>query len=129
MRPHRGNLVLMIGLLSLALVAASLVLSVLAVRVFHDPMKPAGVGSSFLQSLGVSVVGFAFGYLASRMAGVDLHKMHVGRMDRKGRPRTNAGRLCGIIAMLAALGIVFVMALLWLLIDSAGTDGVASWMR
>lgn len=129
MKRHRGNLVLMIGLLSLALMVASLVLSALGVKVFCNPIKPAGSGSVFLHAMEVSVVAFVLGYVACWMGRMDLHKMHVGRMDRKGRPRTNAGRLCGIIAMSVAVANVAVTTSLWLLIDTAGSDGVASWWR
>jgi hypothetical protein len=129
MKPHRGTLILMTGLLGVALVIVSLVLSVLVVKVFNNPIKPAGSGSVFLHALEVSVVGLVFGYIAFCMARMDLHKMHVGRMDRKGRPRTNAGRRCGIVAMSVAAANIAVTLILWLMIDTAGADGVASWMR
>lgn len=120
---------LLIGLLGLAVVIASLVLSVLVVKVIHDPTKPAGTGSAFLQSMAVSVVGALFGYITRWMAKLDLHKMHVGRMDRKGRPRTQAGLRCGSVAMWMAAANVAITSILWLMIDTAGRDGVASWFR
>ena len=129
MKPHHGNLIFAVGLLGLALVVASLVLSVVVVTVVHDPAKPAGTGSVFLRSSGVSVVGFVVGFAAHFLARRELHKMHVGRRDRSGRPRANAGRLCGLVAMWAAAANVAITLILWLLVDRAGTDGVASWLR
>jgi len=129
MKPHRGNLILITGILSLLLEAASLGLVVLVVKVFCNPTKPAGSGSVFLQALAVSVVGSAFGFLAWWMARRDLHKMHVGRMNRSGRGRTNGGRVCGIIGMAIAAATVLLTTILWLLIDMPGSDGVPRWFR
>jgi len=122
-------MVLMTGLLSLALVVGSLVLSAVVVIVFCNPSKPAGSGSVFLRSLEVSVIGFMFGFIARWMAKTDLHKMHVGRMNRSGRARTNGGCICGIIAMAVAIANIALTTILWLLIDTPGSNGVASWFR
>lgn len=129
MRPHRGNLILIIGILSLLLEAASMVLAALGVKIFCDPMKPAGSGSAFLQALGVSVFGSVFGFLAWWMAREDIHKMRVGRMDRAGGVRTRGGRICGITGVAVAAAVVFMTTILWLLIDMPGSDGVPRWFR
>jgi len=119
----------MTGLLSLALVLAGLVLSVLVVCVFCDPKKPAGSASLFQHALVMSVVGGVLGFVARWMAKKDLHKMRVGRMDRAGQPITDGGRVCGIIGIAVAIANAAMTTVLWMLIDTAGSDGVARWFR
>ncbi len=129
MKPHRGNLILCISILSLLLELASLVLVALGVGVFCDPMKPAGGGSVFLRAMGVSIFGSVFGFVAWWMAREDIHKMRVGRMDRAGGVLTRAGRTCGIAGVSIAVAVVFMTTILWLLIDMPGSDGVPRWFR
>ncbi|MBX3352418.1 MAG: hypothetical protein KF684_05745 [Phycisphaeraceae bacterium] len=72
MRPHRGVLVLVFGILGL-------------------------------------VLCFLFGIAAWVMGGADLRQMDAGHMDPEGRGLTQAGKICGIIAVvLQLIGIVFV---------------------
>ncbi|MCX6910568.1 MAG: hypothetical protein NTY01_21345 [Verrucomicrobia bacterium] len=129
MKPHRGHLILMTGLLSMALVVAGVVLSVLVVCVFCDPKKPAGSESLFRHALVMSVAGGVLGFVARWRAKKDIHKMRVGRMDRSGQPITNGGRVCGIIGMAVAIANAALTTILWMLIDTAGSDGVARWFR
>ena len=119
----------MTGLLSMVLVVAGVVLSVLVVCVFCDPKKPAGSESLFQHALVMSVVGGVLGFVAQWMAAKDLHKMRVGRMDRAGQPITDGGRICGIIGIAVAIANAAMTTVLWMLIDTAGSDGVARWFR
>jgi predicted Zn finger-like uncharacterized protein len=68
--PHRGNMVLVFGIISLA----ALVLG--------------GCGA---------VVGLPFGIIAWVMGRGDMQKMDAGVMDPQGRGTTQAGKVCGII--------------------------------
>lgn len=129
MRPHRGHLILLTGLLSLALVLGGVVLSVLVVCVFCDPKKPAGGESLFQYALELSAGGGVLGFIALWKAKQDLHKMRVGRMDRAGRPITDGGRVCGLIGIAVAIANTAMTTILWTLIDTAGSDGVARWFR
>ena len=70
MKPHRGTLILVFGILGL-------------------------------------VVCAPFGIAAWVMGNGDLKEMDAGTMDASGRPLTNAGRICGMIAtILLAVGLV-----------------------
>lgn len=76
MAPHRGALILTLGILSLV----------------------------FCQFLG---------FVPWILANSDLREMSDGRMDPEGRSLTEAGKICGIIAVgLAALGLLLVVLFL-----------------
>jgi predicted Zn finger-like uncharacterized protein len=68
--PHRGNMVLVFGIISLAALALG------------------GCGA---------VVGLPFGIIAWVMGRGDMQKMDAGIMDPEGRGTTQAGKVCGII--------------------------------
>jgi hypothetical protein len=67
------------------------------------------------------VVCFICGIIAWSMANTDLRAMQEGRMDPSGRDITNAGKICGIISTLLAIG-----GLVVLLLFAVG-GGVAVW--
>lgn len=66
LQPHRGTLILVLGIISLVV--------------------PCG--------------GLILGIIAWVMGSTDLRAMREGRMDRSGEGLTNAGRICGIIAVI-----------------------------
>lgn len=66
--PHRGSLILVLGIMSIL--------------------------ASFV---GCAPVGLALGLMAWIMGGNDLQAMAIGTMDRSGESETGSGRTCGII--------------------------------
>ena len=74
--PHRGNIVLLLGVLSLV--------SILFAPCFGLPC----------------VIGVGLGSAAWLMANADLRKMVNGDMDPGGESNTNAGKICGIIGII-----------------------------
>jgi predicted Zn finger-like uncharacterized protein len=94
--PHRSGGVLTLGILALVL--------------FFVPFMPGG--------------GLVLGILAWVMGNNDLAEMRAGRMDPEGESQTNAGRVCGIIAVaLHALGLVLVGAYFFCLCAGIGALG------
>jgi len=83
--PHRGGLVLTLGILSIV-AAASILTTILAFLTF---------------------LGLPLGIAAWVMGHRDLRKMRDGVMDVRGRGSTQAGWICGIIGtVLNALGVI-----------------------
>jgi hypothetical protein len=97
--PHRGNVIQLLGILSLV--------SILAVC-FCPLLCAIGVG---------------LGSAAWLMANTDLRKMYRGDMDPGGEGPTNTGRICGIIGLilnglfLLACGTYIITMLIWSLLQ------------
>jgi hypothetical protein len=77
-QPHRGSLVLTLGIIGLAVSPLALCCGIF--------------------SLPFIVVSFSMGITAWVMAQGDLRKMRIGEMDPQGRGATTGGMVCGIIA-------------------------------
>jgi predicted Zn finger-like uncharacterized protein len=67
--PHRGQLVLIFGIISLVMLAC----------------------------YPVAIIGIPFGIIAWVLGNKDLEKMRLGTMDPEGQGLTQAGRVCGIV--------------------------------
>jgi predicted Zn finger-like uncharacterized protein len=80
--PHRGGAVLTLGILGLCL------------SVIHV----------------VPLAGLVCGIIAWVMGNTDLAEMRAGRMDREGESQTNAGRICGIIAVVLHIAALVIVA-------------------
>jgi predicted Zn finger-like uncharacterized protein len=81
--PHRGGAVLTLGIVGLVLT-----------------VMPA-----------VPLAGLICAIIAWVMGNTDLAEMRAGRMDREGEGQTNAGRICGIVAVvLHIVGVLLVFA-------------------
>ena len=94
--PHRGGAVLTLGIMALVL--------------FFVPFMPVG--------------GLVLGIMAWVMGNNDLAEMRAGRMDPEGESQTNAGRVCGIIAVvLHVLSLVLVGAYFFCLCAGIGALG------
>ena len=89
MLPHRGGLILTLGILSL-------------------------VGCGIFTGLPAWLLGRS-----------DLHAMDAGRMDPEGRPLTQAGKICGMIAtILTLIGVAIALVVLALgLLASLANQG------
>lgn len=87
MKPHRGQTILVLGI----------------------------VGIIF--AVICSIVGIALGIIAWVMATGDLREMNQGTMDPAGRGLTNAGRICGMVAVI--LGIISALVGIYRLITFA----------
>jgi hypothetical protein len=93
--PHRGPLVLVLGIIS----------------VVFGVMSPLGACCGPL--LVASLVGLGLGIPAWILGRRDLRKMDAGEMDPQGRGQTNSGMICGIIGTLAgALGVLVLLAVI-----------------
>ena len=79
--PHRGGAVLTMGILGLVL--------------------------SFFQV--VPVAGLVLAIMAWSMGSTDLAEMRAGRMDPEGEGQTNAGRVCGIVAVVLHILVIVVV--------------------
>jgi hypothetical protein len=99
--PHRGGLVLTLGIISVAMSGVALV----GCCIF----APAGF---------LAVVGLALGIPAWVMGARDLRKMDRGVMDREGRGPTRGGYICGIIGTISAAIMVVLVVLAVLLFGS-----------
>jgi predicted Zn finger-like uncharacterized protein len=79
--PHRGSSVVGLGIAALCL------------TFFHV----------------VPLAGLVCGIIAWVMGSNDLAEMRAGRMDREGESQTNAGRICGMIAVILHIVIVVLL--------------------
>jgi predicted Zn finger-like uncharacterized protein len=90
--PHRGGVVLTLGILSLVL--------------------------PFVVPLVGSLAGLICGIIAWSMGNTDMAEMRMGRMDPEGESTTNGGRICGMISVIlhvvsiVLLGMFFMCACL-----------------
>lgn len=80
LEPHRGGLILTLGILSIVTGAVAMPLACLVVV-----------------PLVADVIGLALGISAWVLGGQDLARMRRGLLDPDGRATTQAGRVCGII--------------------------------
>jgi len=93
MRPHRGSMVLALGIVSVCLSLPSF-----CCGVFGFIFGAA--------SLGVGIPGLVLG-------NIDLRAMRAGRMDPSGQGMTNAGWICAIIGTcISGLGMAIVLLLM-----------------
>lgn len=79
----------------------------------REPRKEQHRGSTILV-LGILglVLCFLLGIFAWVMGNEDLQKMRAGRMDRSGKGLTEAGRICGMIAVLWQVFLVIIIILM-----------------
>ena len=85
LKPHRGNLVLVLGLIAVSLALPGLLL--------------CGIGT---------VIACICGVIAWVMGHKDMKEMDAGRMDPAARGLTKAGKICGMIgAIISIAGTVF----------------------
>jgi hypothetical protein len=110
--PHRGGLILALGIISLTVNFLS------------------SCGGAFSGGLGCFATPLAIGLAipAWIMANTDLAKMATGRMDASGRGSTQGGKICGIISIvltvvIIAVTILFFLGLLAFLGIAAGAQG------
>jgi hypothetical protein len=89
--PHRGVLVMVLGIVSVSLATAGL------------------FTFCHLLFLVFSIAGFVTGMLASVFGGADLRAMRRGRMDRSGEGQTKAGWVCGTVGLWVAAGTLIVL--------------------
>jgi hypothetical protein len=83
--PHRGGLILTLGIISICIFPLSFMCSIFGI-IFH-------------------VIGAGLGIAAWRMGAGDLKKMREGSIDPAGQGSTQAGMVCGIVGTcLCALG-------------------------
>jgi hypothetical protein len=95
MAPHRGQLILILGIASLA------------------------------GSVIVGALSFFIGPVAWYLANVDLKAMNEGRMDPEGRSNTQIGKVCGIIAtvlLILSVLAICVIGVLWIAIVGAAVS-------
>jgi hypothetical protein len=95
-RPHRGGLILTLGIFSIffGLIATAL--------------SPLGFFCSALPFF----TAWSAGLLALSMSGSDLLRMAQGGIDRSGRGLTKAGRICGIVGLvITTLGFLVLLFL------------------
>jgi hypothetical protein len=93
--PHRGGMVMTLGIVSVSL---------LAVDVF---CSCCGGALGLMISTGISAAGLGLGIPAWIMGQKDLAKMRNGDMDDRGRGTTQTGWICGLIGtILHGLGVV-----------------------
>lgn len=90
--PHRGPLIQALGVASILLSVLTFPLALVTWGIFRMPVG-AGLG---LLALGLGVAAWL---LSTR----DLARMEQGLMDPQGRPRTLAGRQCGILGVVFSL--------------------------
>ena len=111
--PHRGGLILTLGIISLAVVLVGL----LAFFVF----APAG--------LPFPILGLILGLVAWLMGGKDLKQMKSGTMDPSGQGMTMGGYVCGIIGTIVhALTLVCsCVAVVAALMFGMAVFGIAAW--
>lgn len=92
-RPHRGTLVLVLGIVSLVLGTLGLVCC-------------------------TWVVAAVFGIIAWILGNSDLREMDAGRMDPSGRALTLAGKICAIVGVIWAI-VSFVVSMVAIIIVAA----------
>ena len=80
LKPHRGSLVLVLGIVGLAMVLPGLLF--------------CGIGT---------VIAFICGVIAWVMGHKDMKEMDAGRMDPAARGLTKAGKICGIISVIISI--------------------------
>lgn len=103
--PHRGSLILTLGILGVS-------------------MHILGMGGMlFAPCCGLSLVGMGLGIPAWVMGRTDLRQMAQGIMDSSGRGATQGGMVCGIVAV--ALTVVELVAMIALVVVVA-VIGVAA---
>ncbi len=98
--PHRANLILTLGVISVTL---------------------GGLGFSLICCGGFlfSIPGLALGLPAAFMGAADLRKMSTEAMDPAGRSSTQSGMVCGIIgASLSGLMLLFMMVYIAIIVVS-----------
>jgi hypothetical protein len=83
--PHRGGLVMTLGLVSLCLIAVDGLCSC------------CGGALGMFISTGISAVGLGLGIPAWVMGQKDLKRMRSGEMDERGRGNTQTGYICGMV--------------------------------
>src|SRR5262249_37263923 len=114
--PHRGGLIMSLGIISLALIL---------IEVFGYFLSPL-VGAPF------ALVGLVLGIVAWIMGGSDLKQMNSGTMDPTGRGMTMAGHICGIIGTILRIAemicscVVLIVALIFGLAIFGAVLGAAS---
>jgi predicted Zn finger-like uncharacterized protein len=107
LQPHRGTLILVLGILSLA---SSLLMGCCSL------LSPL-FGTPFL------LAGLALGITSWVLGQGDLRKMNANLMDPDGRGSTQGGWICGIIGtVLSGLGVLCIIGLL-LFIGTVGLAG------
>jgi DNA-directed RNA polymerase subunit M/transcription elongation factor TFIIS len=118
-RPHRGGLILGLGISALALTLL------------------AGVGMAIVGAcaLPMPVVGLALGIVSWVMGNGDLKQIRARRMDRAGEGQTQTGRIMGMVSVilnivglclcggLVVVGLVFGLAILGMGAAGAGGGG------
>jgi predicted Zn finger-like uncharacterized protein len=95
MAPHRGQLILILGIASLA------------------------------GSIIVGALAFFIGPVAWYLGNVDLKAMNEGRMDPEGRGNTQIGKICGIIAtvlLILSFLAICIFGVLWIVIVGAAVS-------
>lgn len=105
--PHRGGLVLTLGIVSIVFGVLTDVGSLFGSFAFCCPL----CFSTSLVSLGVGLLGLPLGIVSWVAGQKDLSKMHRGEMDPEGQGATKGGWICGIVGtILCGLGLLLVAA-------------------
>jgi hypothetical protein len=94
-------------------------------RGYREPHRGGTVSTLGILSLVLlcfPLVSIVLAILALTLGSSDISAMNSGRMDRSGRGQTNAGRICGLVALILLPALILFVVLIQLTIR--GSRGV-----
>jgi len=99
LKPHRGGIVLALGILGIFFIFLPGIILSFSVKSERPPLEVLGL---------LPIVGFILGSIAWVKGENNLNDMDAGIMDPTGRGLTQAGKICGLICVvLMILFLVF----------------------